>query len=271
MASHAVAISMGSVRSTTIDLPWLRVSDVSFPPGAVLAPHTHDRPVFAIALAGGLDSRLPGRRLECDATCMWTEPAGERHSNEVGSDGARILAILPDDGHAEALETCEPLLDGIHHWRHRGVSDLGRRIAVEMRVRDAASRLAVEGLALEALALGLRTRTRDTWTRTPAWLERARDILHERRRDPLAILDVAREVGVPPARLARAFRAAFGMPLATYHRRLRLDWAAHQIERDDTPISAIALRAGFYDQAHFTRHFRRHTGRTPAEYRRLIR
>jgi AraC family transcriptional regulator len=189
----------------------------------------------------------------------------------VCSDGARILAIMPDAAHAEGLETCAPLLDEIHHWRHTGVSDLGRRMAVEMHIRDAASRLALEGLALEALALGLRVRTRDRWSRTPAWLERARDLLHERRSEQLEILDVAREVGVPPARLARAFRAAFGMPLATYHRRVRLDWAAHQIERYDTPISAIALRAGFYDQAHFTRHFRRHTGRTPAEYRRLIR
>jgi AraC-like DNA-binding protein len=28
------------------------------------------------------------------------------------------------------------------------------------------------------------------------------------------------------------------------------------------------LQAGFYDQSHFTRHFRRHTGQTPGEFRR---
>lgn len=270
MASRSVAISMGSTRSTTLELPWLRVSDVWFPPHALLPVHTHDRPVFAIALDGRLDSRLPGRRLECEATCIWTEPAGEVHSNTVCADGARVIAILPDMADAEALETCRPLLDEIHHWRHGALAGLGRRLAAELHTRDSATRLAIEGLALEALALGLRTSARDRWTRPPAWLERAREILHDRCRERLDAVQIARDVGVPPARLARAFRAAFGVPLATYHRRVRLDWAARRLSSGDEPISVIALRAGFYDQAHFTRHFRQHTGRTPGDYRRLF-
>ncbi|MCW5720439.1 MAG: helix-turn-helix domain-containing protein [Devosia sp.] len=37
------------------------------------------------------------------------------------------------------------------------------------------------------------------------------------------------------------------------------------------PLSGIALMLGFSDQSHFNRVFRRHTGFTPAAFRRLAR
>ena len=83
--------------------------------------------------------------------------------------------------------------------------------------------------------------------------------------------DLAASAGVHPDHLARAFRLRFGVPLGTYVRRLRLDWAAGQLSGGgDVAIVHIALNAGFADQSHFTRAFKRHTGLTPAEYRRVF-
>ena len=36
-------------------------------------------------------------------------------------------------------------------------------------------------------------------------------------------------------------------------------------------LASLALQAGFSDQSHFTRAFKRHTGCTPAQYRGLVR
>jgi AraC family transcriptional regulator len=77
---------------------------------------------------------------------------------------------------------------------------------------------------------------------------------------------LADEIGVHPVHLARVFRAHHGMPLGTYLRGLRLDWAAGQL-RTSTPLADIAAGAGFVDQSHFTRAFRSHTGLTPGQYR----
>ncbi len=272
MATTPVAISMGSTRSTTVNLPAMRVSDVWFPPNVLLDAHTHDRPVLAVALDGALDSRLPGDCLECEPDTVWTEPAEERHSNRVGNRGARVLAIQPDLSAEQIVHACGPLLDAVHHWRHGGVASLARRMIPELRETDSAARMMLEGLALEVLGLGLRTRVAaGAGAPPPPWLRRARDLLHDRQLDRLDLDDVAREVGVGAARLSRSFRAAFHVPLGAYQRRLRLEWAAQQLSATESPISRIALRAGFYDQAHFTRHFRRHTGETPAEYRRVRR
>jgi AraC family transcriptional regulator len=57
------------------------------------------------------------------------------------------------------------------------------------------------------------------------------------------------------------------VPIGAYVRRLRLDWAASRLKMADEPIARIGLEAGFADQSHFTRAFKRYTGLTPAEYR----
>ena len=85
----------------------------------------------------------------------------------------------------------------------------------------------------------------------------------------MRLADLARELAVHPAHLARAFRGQFGTSVGGYVRRLRLDWAAAELERSDTALAAIALAAGFADQSHFTRIFRRlhrvHPERIPAD------
>lgn len=272
MADRHVPVSMGSERSTTTELPGLRISDVWFPASALLPDHTHDRAVFAVALEGSLDSRLPGRRLDCPAGCVWTEPAGERHSNRVGGHGARVLVVMPDPAVEDPHRACARILTEVNHWQDRGIAGIAWRMVAELRARDAPARLALNGLALEALAIALRGRTfledRDTM---PAWLIRARDLVHDRFLQALELGEIASEIGVEPARLTRAFRHRFGTTLGAYQRQLRLDWAAGELAATAEPLGRLALRAGFYDQAHFTRHFRRHTGQTPGQYRRTHR
>jgi len=78
---------------------------------------------------------------------------------------------------------------------------------------------------------------------------------------------VAGAVGVHPVHLARAFRLHYGAPVGAYQRGLRLSWAAGMLADGDDEIAQIALRAGFFDQSHFTRAFKRQFGFTPAAYR----
>jgi AraC family transcriptional regulator len=127
----------------------------------------------------------------------------------------------------------------------------------------------VEAAVLEML-VALARLDRDA-TRTPRWLLRAQELVHARFREPLRVGEVARAVEVHPAHLARAFRRHFGVSLGSYVRRLRLEWAAAELARAESPLASVALAAGFADQSHFSRMFKLHTGLTPRVYRRLRR
>ncbi len=107
--------------------------------------------------------------------------------------------------------------------------------------------------------------------RTPPWLHRAQELLHDRFADSLRTGEIAKEVAVHPAHLARAFRGCFGVSMGAYVRRLRLEWAAMKLAHSERSLAELALAAGFADQSHFTRAFKRYSGLTPRAYRRTRR
>lgn len=271
-----VPVTMGSPEFVRREAGAFRFTWAWFPPGASLDAHVHDRTTFATMVEGAFDlvftSPALGRRVRpCTPGTVFTEPAGERHGNRVSEEGARVLVIQPDPDAGDLLRPCGELLDAVPHFRHAGLAVAARRLVREMDRDDDVAPLAMEGLALEMLATAARLEPAERRvSRSPRWLERAREFVHAHFRDSPRIADVAEEVGVHPAHLARGFRREHGMPLGTYIRTLRLEWAADRLATGDEPIARIAHRAGYADQSHLTRRFRKQMGTTPAAYRRRM-
>lgn len=271
-ASALVPITMGASGAATLALDDFAVTDAYFPAREYLAPHVHERASLAIMLEGSFDLAIRHRVYACEPGSAVIEPAEERHDNRLGTGGAHVVVIQPDTRAAERLGPSAALFAAVHHARTTPVLAAAWRIARELRAPDGATALAVEGLVLEILALATRADAgieRLARARAPRWLAQVREELHASFLRPPPLRELAARAGVHPDHLARAFRLSFGMPVGTYVRRLRLDWAAVRLESAE-PISHIAFAAGFADQSHFTRAFRRHTGLTPGAYRRTL-
>jgi AraC family transcriptional regulator len=148
---------------------------------------------------------------------------------------------------------------------------LGTRLYKEFRQSDELSPLAIEGLTLELLAECSRQASRTGDRHPPRWLLAVSDLVQARFREPLTLGAIAETVGVHPAHLARVFRRFHGCTLGDHVRRLRVEFACHRLTTSDAPLVDIALATGFSDQSHFSNAFRRHTGMTPAAFRRAAR
>ena len=148
---------------------------------------------------------------------------------------------------------------------------LALRISKEMRVMDNASLLAIEGLILELLVELSRHSGLRPERKLPRWLARAKEMLHERSSESIALGDVAKQVDIHPVHLAREFRKFYGCTLGEYLRGVRIQYACRKLSLSDMPLVEIALGAGFANQAHFSRVFKRYTGMTPTEFRALNR
>ena len=85
---------------------------------------------------------------------------------------------------------------------------------------------------------------------------------------PIRVADLSGAVGLSATHFSRAFGRSFGEPPHVYLIQRRIDRARHLMLTSDIPLSDLAAACGFSDQAHFCRLFRRHTGRTPAAWRR---
>lgn len=267
-----VPLTMGSPSYRCVDLDGagIRLTEALFPAGATLPMHAHERTIVAVMLAGGFDLVFRTRHFDCPAGVVSVEPAGEPHANRIGAHGARPL-VLEITAHAltESLQTCAPALSGPAAFRRDGMGGIARRLQRELRRSDASSLLALETLAFELLAAIAERgeRDRDARGRT-GWVATVRELIHAHLDRPLRVVDLAEAAGVHRVHLGRVFRARYGESIGAYHRRLRIEWAARELVREDAPLSDVALRAGFADQSHFTRFFRRAMGVTPHAYRR---
>jgi AraC family transcriptional regulator len=155
---------------------------------------------------------------------------------------------------------------------HGGLpAELATRLYKEFRQMDELSPLIVEGLTLEVLGVAARSSLKRQRPKPPLWLEQARELLHDQFQEYLTLSNVAGLVGVHETHLCREFRRYYRSTMGEYIRRLRIEFACHQLSTSRTSLSEIALAAGFADQSHFARTFKRVTGMSPTTYRRTFR
>jgi AraC family transcriptional regulator len=105
-----------------------------------------------------------------------------------------------------------------------------------------------------------------------AWQARkVRDYIDTHITGPVLVPDLCALIDRSEAHFSRSFKRTFGESPHAFVIRRRLELAARYMLQTDAPLSDIALRCGFTDQAHLCKHFRQSTGQTPAAWRRARR
>ena len=85
-----------------------------------------------------------------------------------------------------------------------------------------------------------------------------------------AIRQLLEEIDVPERSLKRRFKAATGSTLIEYLQNLRIEEAKRLLELGELPIDAVSEAVGYLDISFFRRLFKRLTGLTPGQYRRMF-
>ena len=119
----------------------------------------------------------------------------------------------------------------------------------------------IEGLTLEIIAEASR-HLNVKENRSAHWLEQVRDILYDRFAENLSLEAIAQLIGVHPVHLASSFRRRYGCTIGDYRRRLRVEFACREFSKPNSSLAEVALAAGFSNQPHFSRIFKRFRGVT---------
>jgi AraC family transcriptional regulator len=254
------------------EIAGLRLAETVYSNEVLEPNHSHHRAYFEIILKGTNVEHDNRSIVEHRALSVAFQPIVESHSSHIQPDGLHSLKIEmnparlenigdgPDHGCANGLNAATNFANGPLPW-------LGLRLYREWQKMDAVSPLVIEGLVLEMIAEAVRCRDLTLGRRPPRWLKAALELLHSEFETPLTLAYVAKAVGVHPVYLARAFRQQRRCTVGEYVRRLRVEYASNEIAGSDTPLGDIALAAGFADQSHFSKVFKREVGLTPADFR----
>ena len=238
--------------------------------GQIIPLHVHAEPILSLVLAGEGVEEVGSRRRPLAPQDLLFTPSHAPHGYRFGVKGHWFNIQLSDDWLARKTDGQRPLPATAEIVRGNAASVWAARVRSELRIRDSVSSLAIDGALTLMIAELARMREDGAPTR-PRWLRRVEEAINATSAAPLSMDELSRIAGVHPRHLLRTFRKYHGTTVGSYVRHLRLQQARVAIATSNHPLAMVALDAGFADQSHFTRVFRKAYGETPSEYSRSFR
>ncbi len=232
-----------------------------------LPAHEHESASFTLLLAGSYSESFGARNFDYRPSTVWWHPPGFLHKDEVGRGGGRFFTVEIEASKLPGFTGIEKI-PSVFNERASRLSILAQRLYGELHAWTDLSALTAEALTLEMLAVTVDEDPRDTTP--PTWLRRVFERISDAVLEPVSVAELAAEADVHPVYLAAVFKRFFRESIGEFVQRQRVEFSKRMIARRNLRLVQIAVDAGFSDQSHFNRIFKRYIGVTPGEYRRRV-
>jgi AraC family transcriptional regulator len=248
--------------------PDIGVAQIQYAAGEWQPRHAHEETTVSIVLSGSLLERVGRVDEVARPLSVVVKPGGTEHEDRFGPRGASTLQIrLSPDAAARLREWRSPL----EQWRWiHGAPVVAPLLRVLRLLRCGHTGADVIEDAVEEVLGSLADGDVVVCRVPPGWLRLVREYIDDSSTPTPRVRDLARGAHVHPVHLAREFRRCFGVSITEYMQRCRVRRAAAFIADTPTPLASVSYLAGYADQSHFCRIFRRETGMTPLAFRRLV-
>jgi len=235
-------------------------------------PHRHDTYAIGITTAGVQTFRYRGSRRVCLPGQLHVLHPDELHDGAAGTDegfGYRILYIPPDLvrdalGGAELPFVADPVQAPIPATRR--IASL--LIDIAEPINELTSAEIAAAVADSLVSLSGKARHRQARIDLTA-VQLVREYLTVHACEPTPASTLEQVAGIDRFTIARHFRWAFGTSPDRYRTLRRLAVARAAIEGGRS-LARTAAEAGFADQSHMTRQFKRTYGLTPGRWMALM-
>lgn len=237
-----------------------RIVDYGYP------SHAHDTWTVLIVDTGAIAYDLDRRPCGAVGDTVAILPPGVVHNGQPAT-GAKgfVKRVLYLDQAALPLELIGPAVDRTNlddpDLRHT-IASLHDQLVVGADPFAASSALA---LITDRIARHLTSQTLTPGAEEPNIALALRSMLDEAGAENLSLDAAAAQLNRSKAHLIRSFTAEFGVAPHAYLIGRRVEAARKLLLAGQRPAE-VATTVGFYDQAHFTRHFKRHTALPPAAF-----
>lgn len=217
--------------------------------------HAHDWPVLSLFVIGSYWNETEVGKLYVSGPSAIFYRAGATHRNQVAEFGFEQVEIEFDPAWlGRGSLPSEPVI----RW-------IGGHAGMEARRLARACEEASDSYLRAAVERFFASTGRQPKCEPASWIGAITQRLSED--TSLKITDLARAASRHPSWVGTAYRQAAGEGLQETAARYRVERATQLLRESGQPYASIALEAGFCDQSHMNRTFRRVLGRTPAAVR----
>jgi AraC family transcriptional regulator len=231
--------------------------------------HYHENPYFTFILAGNI---LEGSKKEthnCSAGTLlfhnWQEP----HYNIKPEGYTRGFQLETKTAWFESFDFDLNDLPSYTNITNPQIKLLFHNIYKETKLFGKESNLAIEALLTEVIQ-NLGSSQKFEERKSPAWVKKINEILHENFTETLSLKDLANELNLHPIYLCRTFPKFFRCSFGEYVRKIKVEKSLILLRNRNLSLTEISFACGFADQSHFIRCFKIFMGISPKEYRNLL-
>lgn len=250
--------------SVSWEIAGVLLTEVRHAAGKAVDQHQHEAPYFSLLLEGAYEERGEDFELRYEPYTLVFHSASTRHADRLLGP-CRFFAV-------DLLAKWETVIAELggsraHVFELSGGDPvwLVLRLYREFLSHADSSESTIDALVYELCAYVVKRSVDDM--HEPSWLAAADAVIAERFREPLDLSYFAAEVGVHPTHLCRSFRRFRGHTVSDAILAARVQHVARLLTDSARPLAELAAQAGFADQSHMTRVFRRVTGYPPGDHR----
>ena len=183
----------------------------------------------------------------------------DRH--DLAAQAAGLWAISSGLAHIckndhELLEQGMLIYDALYHW-------------AKYHHKEKHTQNPVDHVLIEVFDKYLKQKS--SGKKKPAWVKELKDIIQDQIDTTITLKQLSKDVNIHPAYLSREFAKHFdNLSFGEYLRKLRIEKAIEYLDTSSYSLTKIAYLTGFSDQSHFSRIFKKHTGKNPSAYRKKL-
>ena len=201
-----------------------------------------DRAVMAIApIVRGADT--DHHELALQSNGLWAISAGLSHN------------IKNDQ---ELLEQGMILYDALYSW-------------AKYLQKEKHTQQPFENLLLDVFNTYLRNKP-GSKRKIPLWAQELKEIIQDHIDTNLSLKEISKGLKINPSYLSREFSKYFeDLSFGEYIRKQRIEKAKELMSAIHSySLTEVAYLTGFSDQSHFTRIFKKHTGKSPSDFKKVF-
>ena len=188
----------------------------------------------------------------------------DRH--DMASEAAGLWAISAGLAHNitndnKLLEKGMMIYDALYSW------------AAHLHKQKHLQSSPFENLLHEVYEKFLKTKASDK-KKIPGWTKELKEMIQDQIDDHFTFdfKKISNDLDINPSYLSREFSKYFdNLSFGEYIRKIRIEKAIELIQKSNYSLTEIAYLTGFSDQSHFTRVFKKHTGKNPSAFRKNLR
>jgi AraC-like DNA-binding protein len=229
--------------------------------------HYHENPYFTYLLEGKLFESNKKESYYLDAGSLLFHNWQDAHYNIKPPQYTRGFHIELNANWFDNYGVDTTNFEGSFAVQNPVVKSLMNNVFVESKTNDIYAKLSIETLVLDIF--DSMKKTSSYKVNRPSWVSNLREFIHEENCD-FSLRSLSDVLQIHPTHLSRDFSRYFGTTLGNYVRLIKLNKAFSLLLTSKLSVTEVGYQCGFYDQSHFTKHFKQVYGFPPKQLQRQI-